>query len=110
MNQEEIQALISESLPTVRQRLKVEVETRLLREAFCQLDAQLRKVVIDLVTEEFVPELKEALIGEKAKLREAALTASSAIAQTIGTAVAATLADKMKNSWDRKKILDALFC
>lgn len=106
---EQVSEILEAAKPDIIAGLKEEVVRQAKWDLNDKAGQMVRAEVERFVGEEIVPVIREQLIESK----EGLISLAVPLAETIVTELAAKLAQdakkNMENSWDRKKILDALF-
>ena len=101
--------MLDEQKDVIRKR----VVDSLVEGAISGLDYVIQSEVRDVVKAVFADELKEAVRERLLARKEEVLSAVDTLAVRMGTEVAAALvegvAENMKHSWNRKKVIEALF-
>ncbi len=70
---------------------------------------EVRNIVTDFVKKKVAPEILVSLEKQKSAIIDAAIMSAQTMAEMLAQSLTDTLAEKLKNSWDRKKIFDAMF-
>lgn len=74
-----------------------------------ELSTKTNELVKEWVLNELKPELVASLNEKKSFLIEAALLSAESMAESLANIMAEKMAENLANSYDRKKILEALF-
>ncbi len=101
-------AIANALLPSLKQKLIVELEERLSYAAKEQATQLVREHVKDWFAKEYAPALTEALNGQKDELLTAATKAAEGIGEAIKVAVIAEAQKNLGQSWTRSKVVKAL--
>lgn len=108
LSQEMIDQAISDSVPNVLRGLREEIQEQSLRAAKEVVYSNVRTAVDEWVKANVVPDI----IGHLTEHKEGIVSISGALAPQIVEALTTSIADslkkKLENSWERKKVFEAL--
>lgn len=105
---EQVNEAIADCLPNVLAGLRNEIQERALSEAKRVAIAEVNAVVVEWVKKNVVPEVHKTLTESKDGLVAMADDMAAGITQALADALTDQLKQKLKNSWERKKIFEAL--
>lgn len=109
MTEDQIQEILDGAI----EKIKEGVITDAMRGATWKvqeaLNREVDKLVTDFVTKEIAPELIINLSANKSAIIEAGIISADAMAKNLSDCLADTLAKKLSSSYERGKIMKALF-
>lgn len=108
LTQEQIQQAVSDAMPDVLAGLKKEIQESAVMQAKNAVHAAVTTAVSDWITKEFVPEIKETLMREKDGLLAVVPEIGAGIAEQLQASLLDSLKKKLENTWERKKIFEAI--
>lgn len=100
---------IKSAMPAVMERIKRETLDRMERECANVAMEVARNAARDWAVENLAPEIKAQLEAGKAGFVAKAHDIARDLSAAIGDALVTQVTETMKQSWNRKKIADALF-
>lgn len=106
--QEQIQELLDAAKPSVIESIKNDLIRNVtydVREAAGRL---IQEHIQAWIKENVLPELSKQLVESKESLISVGVAAAPQLVQQIATAMTEALAENLKNTWERKKIFEAL--
>ena len=109
LTQEQIEKAVQDSLPDVLLGLKQSLSEKALYEAREVVAKIVREEVTEWVKAEIVPAIKLALVESKDGLIATAPVLAAGITKALTTAMLADLKEKLGQSWNRGKIMEAMF-
>ncbi len=109
LTQEQINEAVKDAMPSVLQGLRNEIAEQALREARQVVSTQIQSVVTAWFTSEVVPEVKAALVESKAGLIAVAPQFADQLSASLVKAMTEGLQKRLESTWERKKILEAMF-
>lgn len=105
----ELQHDIESAMPAVMARIKAETLSRIEREGVEIMVATARKAAEQWAIDNLVPEIKAQLDAGKASMVAKASDISASISDEIGKALVKTVTEKLSQSWNVRKVTEALF-
>lgn len=105
----ELQHDIESAMPAVMARIKAETLSRIEREGVEIMVATARKAAEQWAIDNLVPEIKAQLDAGKAGMVAKASDISASISDEIGKALVKTVTEKLSQSWNVRKVTEALF-
>lgn len=109
LTQEQVQSILKEATPSIVAGLREEVVRQAKWEMNPIISQMIQKEVSEFMTTEIIPIVRQQLVEGKAGLITIAIDSANAITESLAKAMAATLQKKLESSYDRTKILEALF-
>ena len=109
LTKEQIDQAVQDIVPDVLRGLKNELRDRALGIARDAALDVVRKEVAAWATENLVPAVRDSLIESKDGIVAVAPTVAKSLVDVLATAMTAELKKKLESSWERKKILEAMF-
>jgi len=100
---------IKSAMPAVMERIKRDTLDRMERVCIEEALNAARNAASEWAVENLVPEIKAQLEEGKAGFVQQAHVIAGDLSAAIGAALVDHVTQQMKNSWNRKKIADALF-
>lgn len=107
MNQ--LQDEIASAMPAVMDRIKAETLNRIEREGIEIMVATARKTAEQWAIDNLVPEIKAQLDAGKSGMVAKAAEISANISDEIGKALVKAVQEKLTQSWNVRKLSEALF-
>lgn len=94
-----------------------QMKSQLVASAISSVEFQIKQRVADATKaevdafflEEVAPDIRLALVSNKEAIIKAAVVAANDMAETLAKEMSAELAERLGNSWSRKKIFDSMF-
>lgn len=105
----DLQQDITSAMPAVMERIKAETISRIEREGVEIMVAAARKAAEQWAIDNLVPEIKAQLDAGKAGMVAKAADISESISDEIGKALVKTVTEKLSQSWNVRKVTEALF-
>ena len=109
LTQEQIQSILEEAKPSIIAGLREEVTRQAKWEINPIVSKMIQDEVTSFMTAEIIPVIKQQLVEGKDGLIKTAIEAANSVATGLANAMAATLKEKLEKSYERTKILEALF-
>ena len=109
LTQEQIEEMLEQAGSEVRASLVEDFKSKIRAAAGMEIDSAVCKIIDQFMRDEIAPELAEALMGNKPAIIKAAIKAADEIAAEITQALVEKAKANMGSSWERKKIIGALF-
>lgn len=106
---EEVQAALDAARPEIIKRLVKEFSDEVQRTVKWEMDKQVAKFVEDFFKTEIIPDMRVALVEEKPILLAAAIEGANQIGAALTQALVDEFKKKVSQSWERGKILEAMF-
>ena len=103
-----VDAMFKEAIPSVVESLKKELTANISWEAKEVAMQTIREYVVDFVKKEILPTIGEILLDEKEGMTAFGKPLSDTMSKGLADSLAAAFQENMKNSWQRKKIFEAL--
>lgn len=110
LTEEQVDALLKDAAPQVTSALISELKTCLdwnLKETAAEL---VRDHTTAWINENVLPEITAALVESKDGLVSLGLKVAEGAVQVTADALVQAIRKNLENNWDRKKIVEALFC
>lgn len=104
-----MQQEIASAMPAVMARIKQETLNRIEREGVEIMVATARKAAEQWAIDNLVPEIKAQLDAGKAGMVAKASQISSDLSDEIGKALVKAATEKLSQSWNVRKVAEALF-
>ena len=101
--------ILEDNKDAVRQKVKEAMLASVQREFEWELPQAIKEEVNQFIKEEIAPAIREKLSEDKDAMVRAATDMISGIPVELGKAMQASVAEKLTNSWQLRKITDALF-
>jgi hypothetical protein len=108
LTQEQINEAVTSAMPDILAGLRKEIAETALYQAKQAAHAAVSKAVSDWITENLVPEILKALVEGKDGLVGMAPMLAQSMTAEMTSAFTDSIKKKLENSWDRKKIFEAL--
>lgn len=109
LSEQDIQGIVSDATA----KLKADLAANLTQKLDCVVTAEaseaVRKHVQQWVAENVIPDVTAILTEGKASLVNAATKSAEAMCDALAQSMKDTLAKKLEQSWDRKKVFEAMF-
>lgn len=105
----ELQDEITSAMPAVMERIKAETLNRMEREGIEIMVSTARKAAEQWAIDNLVPEIKAQLDAGKSGMVAKASEISANISDEIGKALVKAVTEKLGQSWNVRKLTDALF-
>ena len=109
LTQDQIDAAISECLPSVLEGLKASIIKSATYDAENAAREAIRAQTVKFVQEHVIPEVQSALIESKDGLIAVAPAFAKVVAETLLTEITKDLQKKLSSGWGRQKIMEAMF-
>ncbi len=109
METAEVERMIEESLPAIREKFKNAIAEQIERHAVEQAVALVKAQVAEWTTANILPEIAKMLVAEKGGIIEAAQEAAKQIGVQMAAALATQAAENMTRNWNLRKIVEAMF-
>ena len=109
LTQEQIEQAVQDSLPSILRGLKEQLEEKAIQEAGQVVSGIVRGVVQEWVKEQIIPVLTATLVEHKEGIIAVAPKLASMTTELLVEAMIVDLKKSLENSWDRRKILKAMF-
>jgi hypothetical protein len=109
MSPEQIEELLEAAKPAVIESLKKELSYAVTHEAKAVAVEHIKEHTIAWVKEHIIPECTKALIENKDGMIAIATTLGPAIVDEVVKGMTLALSEKLKSSWERKKIFGSMF-
>ncbi|WP_257757864.1 hypothetical protein [Burkholderia glumae] len=108
LTQEQINEAVTSAMPDILAGLRREIAENALYQAKQSAQAAVSKAVSDWITENIVPEVLKALAEGKDGLVGMAPMFAQSMVTEMTSAFTDSIKKNLENSWDRKKIFEAL--
>lgn len=108
LTQEQITEAVSGAMPDILAGLRKEIAETAIYQAKQSAQHAVQKAVTDWVTENLVPEVLTTLMDNKSGLVALAPTLAEGMMAAMQTAFIGSITEKLKSSYERKKIFEAL--
>lgn len=108
LTQEQITDAVQDALPNVLAGLKKQIQEQALYSAQQTMVTEVNKAVTAWIVENLVPEIHSTLAASKDGLIGMVPTIAEGITGALAKSMNETIAKKLENSWERKKIFEAL--
>jgi hypothetical protein len=109
LTNEQIEKAVADAIPNVLVGLRREIEETALYQAKQTALTCINKAVQDWCTENLIPGVKEALVESKDGLIALGPLLAEKTTEALVASITADLSEKLSKSWERKKIMEALF-
>lgn len=109
LTQDQIQEMLEAAKPSIIESLKKELSQSIGYEVKEELRRQVQKCAQEWITSNVVPEVTRQLIEEKEGLISAALQLAPAMNALLVEAMTKEISERLSQSWNRKKIFEAMF-
>jgi len=109
LTQDQIQSILEEAKPSIIAGLRKEVTQQAKWEMNPIVAKMIQEEVTTFMNTEILPVVRQQLIEGKEGLISVAIGAANSIAANLAEIMAATLKEKLEKSYERTKILEALF-
>lgn len=100
---------LNENRENIKAHVKQTILDGITRQFQWELPEVIKKEVTAFMAEEIAPEIRKQLVADKDMIVDAATVAIQGIAIEIGKQLQEKAAKSLANSWDLKKITEALF-
>lgn len=101
--------ILEENKAAVREKVKEAMLESIKRQFEWEIPNCLKEIVTTFVKEEIAPEVKKELMDNKEVFIQGATDIIKGVPAELGKAIQEHLAKNLTNSWNLKKITDALF-
>ena len=108
LTEDQINEAVKDVLPNVLAGLKKQVTEQALYAAQQTMVTEVNKAVTSWVIESLVPEIHASLAQSKDGLIAAVPRMAEGITAALSESLLSTLTKKLENTWERKKIFEAL--
>jgi Ni,Fe-hydrogenase III component G len=109
MTQSEINDLLEAAKPSIIEALKKEITAGISYEAKEVVQKEVQAAVTEWVKENIIPAVVEQLVESKDGIISTAVSLAPMMVDEINKGLISALSEKMKSSWERKKIFDSMF-
>ena len=109
LNEEQTQQIVNGALEQIRQAVIDEAASEATWKVKTAVGNAVNELVTNFVKEEIAPEILTSLRENKSLLIQAAITSAEDMAVMLAKALTETLAENLGGSYNRKKILEAMF-
>lgn len=109
LTKEQIDSVVTSAMPDVLAALRKEFQEQALYTARSTLNDEVRKAVQDWVVTEIIPEIRTALAESKAGIVATVPQLAETLVTVLGTALGEQLKKNLEQSYNRTKIMEALF-
>lgn len=100
---------LKSAMPEVMARIKAEAISRIEREAVAVATNVAVEAAKSWAIENLVPEIKAQLEASKGGMIQAAQDAAQGIGKAISDALVTSATERLKSSWNTKKVVEGLF-
>lgn len=108
LDEQTINEIVSNLKPSIMEGVKNELQSSISHQVKQTILNQIGEYCKTWVQENIIPEIEKELIESKDGLIKIGTSVSEEITEEIAISMAATIKKKLENSWDRKKIFEAL--
>lgn len=108
LTQEQINQAVSDVVPDVLRGLREEIKERALFAAKEAAITEVNKAVVEWVKSELIPDVHTALAESKDGLVSFAPKLAGEVTSALSSALMDALRKKLENSWERKRVFEAL--
>lgn len=105
---EQVQQIITDTLPDAIAALKKEVAAKVVAEAQWALGDEIKNTVREWIKTNIAPEIEKSLIDSKDGILKAIAEFTNSYTSLLTKALLEDASAKLANSWDRKKIVEAI--
>lgn len=109
MTSKQINELLEAAKPAVIESLKKELTYAVTQEAKAAAVDQIKEHTLAWVKEHIIPECTKALIENKDGMIAIAVGLGPALVDEVVKGMTLALSEKLKSSWERKKIFNSMF-
>ncbi len=109
LKQKEIDEILEKAKPSIIEGLRKEVVSAAIQNFKYSFESEIANHITKWIKEEILPEITKKLVEGKEGLISAGVKIVPSIVTAITESVTDSIKKKMEDSWDRKKILTALF-
>jgi hypothetical protein len=109
MDTAEVERMIEESLPAIREKFKNAIAEQIEHHAVEEAMALVKAHVAEWATTHILPEIAKTLTAEKDGILDAANAAAKQIGVQIANAIAAQAAENLSAGYRIRKVCEALF-
>lgn len=109
LTQEQINQAVSDALPDVLRGLREQIKESALNTAKYAMHDEITAQVKEWISKELTPEILRVLTEEKEGLIGIAPVFAAKIIESLTEGMVDSVQKKLENSWERKKIFEALF-
>lgn len=108
LDQETVKSIIDRHLPSMLESLKDELKTSVTYQVKDAAAREVSTFVVEWVKANIIPEVEKALVESKAGLISLGPILAERTNIELAEAFTASLKEALKNSWDRKRVFEAL--
>lgn len=109
IDEEQIKTLLEEIKPSIMRGFKKEIKEVVEQKIKWEAQEIIGSYVRDWIKENIIPELQKNLVESKEGLILMGIKLTEAIVADLSHSITIHMKEKLENTWERKKILEALF-
>jgi hypothetical protein len=107
-SKEQIQELLDAAKPSVIESIKADLIRNVSYDVRETAGRLIQEHVQSWIKENVLPEISRQLVESRESLISVGTAAAPLLVQQLATAMTESLAENLKNSWERKKVFEAL--
>lgn len=108
LDQEQVKGIIERHLPSILDGLKDELKSQVTYQVKDAAAREVATFVVEWVKKNVIPEVEKALIESKEGLIALGPLIAQRTNEALAEAFTESLKEALKNSWDRRKVFEAL--
>lgn len=108
LTEETVQKILSEQAPSILAGLKEEISDAAMRQSRYIIEEEIGSHVREWIKAEILPEITEQLIENKEGLISIGTKAAPLMVEELANSLCAALKENLEQSWNRKKLFEAL--